>query len=94
VESKMLADLTVNLVTAVCVLLIGVSQFSLSYVHVADLIKYPYYLYEYFYRMARVPLMFHLLVVIMYVRNPEMRKTVGREARIQITNAFHDLRHC
>jgi hypothetical protein len=59
-------------------------------VHISDLNHYPYYLYEYFYTMVRVPLMFHLFVVILYVRNKEMRKTVARELQTLLMNAIYD----
>jgi hypothetical protein len=75
----MLSDLTTNIVTAVCLLLIGVSQLQINFSNLSDMNRYPHYLYEYFYRMIRVPLMFHLIVLILYVRNRELRKTVIRE---------------
>jgi hypothetical protein len=42
--------------------------------------------------MVRVPLMFHLFVVILYVRNKEMRKTVAREFQTLLMNTIYDLK--
>jgi hypothetical protein len=78
-EHKMVSDLTTNIITAICLLLIGVSQLQFNFSNLSDMNRYPHYLYEYFYRLIRVPLMFHLLVLVSYVRNGELRKTIFRE---------------
>jgi hypothetical protein len=52
-ETKMLTDATTNTVTAICLLMIGVSQFQINVVDPSILKEYPYYLFEYFYRMIR-----------------------------------------
>ena len=75
----MVSDLTTNIITAICLLLIGVSQLQFNFSNLSDMNRYPHYLYEYFYRLIRVPLMFHLLVLVSYVRNGELRKTIFRE---------------
>jgi hypothetical protein len=88
----MLTDTTVNIVTAVCSLLIVVSQISFKPPNMSDLNRYPYYLYEYFYTLVRAPLMIHLILVIMYARNPQMRTTVSRELCAQVRNIFYDVK--
>jgi hypothetical protein len=80
-EKQMLSDFTSNIITAVCMLLIGVSQLQINFVKLSDINHYPHYLYEYFYRMVRVPLMFHLLIIVFYVRNNQLRKTIFREVQ-------------
>ncbi len=57
-ENKNLFDFTSNIVTAICMLLIGVSQLQTKFVNLSEINLYPYYLYEYFYTMVRAPLMF------------------------------------
>ena len=69
------------LFTTICFVMIGVSQIQINHVNLKDLNHYPNYLYEYFYRMIRVPLMYHLLIFILYIRNPILRKTVAREVQ-------------
>ena len=78
-ENKMLADATTNIISATCFLLIGVSQFQINIVDIDILKQYPYFLLEYFYRMIRAPLTCLLLIIIMYVRNKDLRRAVIRE---------------
>ena len=87
-ENKMLSDFTTNIITAICLLLIGVSQLQITFSNLADMNRYPNYLYEYFYRMIRVPLMFNLIVLILFVRNNLLRKTVLRELQSFKENLF------
>jgi hypothetical protein len=81
-ENKILSDFTSNIVTAICMLLIGVSQLQTKFLNLSEINLYPYYLYEYFYTMVRAPLMFHLIIIIFYVRNNQLRKTIFRELQL------------
>ena len=85
-EKDSLSDLTTNFITAICFVMIGVSQLQINFVNLEDLNHYPHYLYEYFYRMLRVPLMYHLLMIVLYIRNPRLRKTVAREVQSCLSN--------
>ena len=80
-ENDSLSDMTTNFITTICFVMIGVSQIQINHVNLKDLNHYPNYLYEYFYRMIRVPLMYHLLIFVLYIRNPVLRKTVAREVQ-------------
>jgi hypothetical protein len=87
-ENKILSDFTSNIVTAICMPLIGVSQIQTKFVNFSEINLYPYYLYEYFYTMVRAPLMFHLIIVIFYVRNNQLRKTIFRELQLWWSDSF------
>jgi len=49
-ERKSLADITTNIITAICVVAAGVMQLQINFGDVSDDNRYLHYLYEYFYR--------------------------------------------
>jgi hypothetical protein len=84
----MVSDLTTNIITAISLMLIEYSQLQINLGNLSDLNHYPNYLYEYFYRLIRVPLMLHLLILISYLRNGELRKTIFREFQAWLRELF------
>jgi hypothetical protein len=74
----MLPDMTASFIGAIMFVIFGLSQVQLNLNDFSELNHYPYYLYEYFYRMVRPPLVFNLFFIVLIVRNDVMRKAVAR----------------
>jgi hypothetical protein len=75
-EKRTLTDITMNFIS---VLFFGVSQIQIRFQDIGDLNHYPNYLSEYFYRLIRVPVMMHLLVIVVFIRHSDLRLSVLRE---------------
>jgi hypothetical protein len=52
---------------------------QITYSDASEFNRYPHYLYEYFYRMARPPLTASLVIAMYFVRHRVLRQTVFRE---------------
>jgi len=88
-ENHMLSDITTNTITAICFAMIGIIQIQINIVDIRNMKLYPLYLFEYFYYLIRGPVMFLLLVLILYIRDDVLRNTILREIKYQLGLFFN-----
>ena len=85
-ERHTFSDMITNITSVFCLILIGVIQLQLKVDSLADFNNYPYYLFEYFYSMIKAPIMFNLLLIVILVRNRQLRKVLFRDLKMEILN--------
>jgi hypothetical protein len=78
-ENSVLPDMTASLVGAFMFVLIALSHIQLNLKDFSELNRYPNYLYEYFYRMVRLPLIFNLFFLVLIARNNVLKTAVARK---------------
>ena len=88
-EHHSLSDMITNITSVFCLVLIGVIQLQLKVENLADFNNYPYYLFEYFYSLLRAPVMFNLFLIVILVRNQQLRKALFRDLNMAILNKIY-----
>ena len=88
-QNQFLSDLTTQSLTFICLIIIGMIQWRVSFVKITDLNNYPVFLYEYFFRLIRIPFSFLIIILLMFLRNKTLRKTVKMEIKNWAANLMN-----
>jgi hypothetical protein len=69
---------------AIMFIVIGLSTIQLQMIKASDLNLYPYYLYEYFYRMIRPPLLINLFYILLLIRDKNLKEALVRKINYEL----------